>query len=149
MVDPGEHILHEKPGVSEERRRVEAIEQQASDPPALWMAFVVVIALEPVDPDEFGGVRLPRLAHEVQQRQGDRYDHPDDRAENGHGQEGGHAEQELAAPDRGEPHERADGEDAERGSDHDRGEHRLGQVAEHLRCTNDDSEEQRRCGDTG
>ena len=113
------------------------------------MAFDVVVALQPVDPHELGGVRLPGLAHEVQQRQRDRHDHPDDRAENRHGEQCGHAEHELAAPDRGESHERADGEDAERGSDHDRRQHRLGQVAERLRCTNDESKQHRRGDDTG
>ena len=36
------------------------------------VALVVVIPLQTVDPHELGGVRLPRLAHEVQQRERDR-----------------------------------------------------------------------------
>ena len=129
-VDPLLEVVGEVPGIGEEQRRVEPVQQQAGNRVTLRMASTVVVALQPVHPDEFCRVGLPFQADEVEDRQRDRDRGAGDGSEHGHRDRRGDGEDELAAPHPEEADHGRNVDERDRRRAHDRGQRGFGHVAE-------------------
>jgi hypothetical protein len=126
VVDPAAEV----PGVGEEQRGVEAVEEQTGDAAGGRVAVDVVVALEVVLAAEDGVVGTPGPADEVAEGQQDGHEDPDQDPEQGHPTEGGQPEDELRAPHPVEAAGLGRLDEADGGGDDDRGQHRQGEVAQ-------------------